>query len=70
MADTIKTLNDRPLMWTDPNGVTHAAEGCYISPPGDRSLLLWTQCGQHDIPANTAFHPGSGDAVDCPKCSS
>ena len=65
---TLTQLDGKPVLWEDALGVFHAAEGCYVSPPRDLTLLLWTRCGQHDIPANTAFHPNVSDAVTCPYC--
>ena len=64
MSDTFNTINDRPIFWTDSDGDTHRCEGAEIH-PGVR--LLWTRC-EHDVPANSAFLPGDGDAVTCPRC--
>lgn len=59
------TLNERPILWTDSNGVTHRCAGADVH-PGTR--LLWTKC-ERDVPAGKAFLPGDTDTpVDCPTC--
>lgn len=60
-----RTVNDKPVLWTDKRGVVHAAEGSWLT-PGD--FCLWTVCGSADVPANKGYHPGTGDKVTCPDC--
>lgn len=68
MTDTrmpIRLVNQKPIFWTDARGVTHAAEGDWLTP---RDFFLWTVCGSADVPANKGYHPSDGDRVTCPKC--
>lgn len=60
-----RTVDGKPALWTDTKGVTHAAEGDWLTP---RDFCLWTVCGSADVPANRGYHPGPGDAVTCPTC--
>jgi len=61
---TFRSIDNRPIYWTDGKAITHICEGseCHH---GVR--LLWTLC-QRDVPANSAFLPGDDDKVTCPKC--
>jgi hypothetical protein len=59
-----RTIEARPIFWTDGKGVTHRCEGADIY---DDVRLLWTDCGP-DVPSNTAYLPGDGNAVTCPVC--
>lgn len=63
-SDTFRTINRRPIHWTDQDGATHRCEGADVH-PGIR--LLWTDC-ERDVPANKAYLPGDGDDVTCPLC--
>lgn len=62
---TTRTVDDKPVLWTDKNGVTHAAEGDWLTRD---DFCLWTVCGSADVPANKGYHPGAGDKVDCHDC--
>ena len=59
------TGNKRPAVWKDRKGTVHVAVGAEIH-RGIR--LMWTACGKKDIPANSAWLMGAGDAVTCPDC--
>lgn len=59
-----RAIDSRPILWTDPAGVTHRCEGADVH-PGIR--LLWTDC-ERDVPANAAHLQVAGDPVTCPKC--
>ncbi len=61
----IRKVDGKPVLWTDPAGVTHAAEGNWLTPS---DFCLWTVCGSADVPANKGYHPGDGDKVTCQKC--
>lgn len=63
---TTRKVNDKPVLWTDKGGVTHAAEGDWLTP---RDFCLWTVCGSADVPANKGYHPGDGDKVTCTSCA-
>lgn len=63
MSDTIRRINDKPILWTDRAGVTHICEGAKLHPG---VFLLWTDC-QKDVPANAAHTGGEHEAI-CPKC--
>lgn len=62
-----RTVDGKPVYWTDKRGVTHAAEGSWLT---REDFCLWTVCGSADVPANTGYHPGNGDKVTCPNCIS
>ena len=51
--------------WVDPAGITHWAVGSDVA-RGVR--LLWTACGDRDIPANAARYRGPLTVVDCEAC--
>lgn len=59
------TVNDKPVVWRDQDGVMHACEGAWLH-RGIR--LMWTRCGKRDVPAMAAWHPQAGDEVTCPEC--
>lgn len=65
MATPLRKIDGKPVHWTDESGITHAAEGDWLTP---RDLCLWTVCGSADVPANAGYHPGEGDRVTCPVC--
>ena len=65
---TFRTINGRPILWYEPkSNVTHVCEGCYVSPPMDRTRLIWTLC-RVDVPANAAAAPPEFVAITCPEC--
>jgi len=66
MSDTFRTIKDRPILWTDADGVVHRCAGADVH-PGVR--LLWTGCNR-DVPAGNAYLPGARDGVTCPTCIS
>lgn len=66
MSDTFRKIKDRPILWTDADGVVHRCEGADVH-PGVR--LLWTGCNR-DVPAGNAYLPGARDGVTCPTCIS
>jgi hypothetical protein len=53
-SNIFRTIEDRPIFWTDDHGVTHRCEGADIHVD---VRLLWTLCNK-DVPANAAFLPG------------
>ena len=61
-----KTGHKRPAVWRDRAGVMHRAVGSYVH--RDVPRLLWTLCGQKDVPANAAWLQNSEDRVTCKKC--
>lgn len=60
-----RTVNGKPVVWRDKAGVTHAAEGSWLT---REDFCLWTVCGSADVPANKGYHPSTDDKVDCPHC--
>jgi hypothetical protein len=64
MGKVFRTLDSRPIFWTDNTGSTRRCEGADIH-RGVR--MLWALCNQ-DVPADALFHPGDGNAVTCRKC--
>lgn len=66
-AKATRTVNGKPVMWTDHAGVTHWAEGNWLTPA---DFCLWTVCGLADVPANHGYHPGPHDKVTCGACLS
>ena len=56
----------RPIHWTDKAGLTHLAEGDWLTP---HDFCLWTRCGSADVPAGKGYLPGDNDpVVRCPTC--
>lgn len=47
----------------------HLCEGAKLVPIDSSTFCLWTKCGKHDVPANSA-HKGDRSEVDCPVCLS
>lgn len=45
----------------------HLCEGSRLVSGDPSTFCLWTRCGQHDVPANSA-HEGSLDEVTCSSC--
>jgi hypothetical protein len=64
VSDTFRTIEGRPILWTDEAGVIHRCEGADIM---EDVRILWTYCGR-DVPADAAYLPGDGDAVTCSVC--
>lgn len=62
----IRKVGGKPVWWTDKNGVTHAAEGDWLTPD---DFCLWTVCGSADVPANKGYHPRPDDKMTCAKCA-
>lgn len=60
-----RLVNNKPMLWVDKAGATHAAEGAWLTPI---DFCLWTACESADVPANKGYHPGAGDVITCPKC--
>lgn len=58
--------NGIPIRWQDRFGVMHSAEGDRMVPFDRGTFILWTCCGQYDVPANAAF--ASHDKITCPEC--
>ena len=55
--------------WTDKRDVTHWAVGdVMVSQHPRETMLVWTACGKHDVPANGAFYHEQDVTVDCPLC--
>jgi hypothetical protein len=65
MRNAIREVNGRPVYWTDAKGVTHAAEGSWLTRD---HFCLWTVCGCADVPANKGYNPGTGDKLTCERC--
>lgn len=61
---TFRTIDNRPIYWTDTAATTHLCEGADVH-PGVR--LLWTLC-HRDVPAGAALLPGDADKPTCAKC--
>ena len=51
-----------PIVW---NG--HLCEGANLTAPGGMDFCLWSKCGRHDVPANTA-EIGHMEFVTCVEC--
>ena len=66
MGDTFREIDGMPLRWDSPDGLIHAVEGAQIVPNDINTRLLWTFCGQHDVPANCGYK--SRDEVTCLDC--
>lgn len=64
MQDDLVTLsNGNLIIW---NG--HACEGADLTPASkSRNFCLWTRCGMHDVPANSA-HEGERSEISCEAC--
>jgi hypothetical protein len=56
-----------PYRWASPDGVMHAAEGNQLVPFDPGTFVLWTACGQYDVPANRGF--ASHDKITCVQCA-
>lgn len=67
MSDTFRTINGNTIFWRA-GGFVHACEGCYVSPPIDRTRLIWTLC-KIDVPANAAYTTDAPEFVTCAACS-
>lgn len=67
MPDLTLTIDQKPIRWQDKWGVMHAAEGSRMVPFDRGTFILWTRCGQFDVPANAGFT--SHDEVTCPECA-
>lgn len=66
MKNVFRTIDDKPIRWTDKTGLVHACEGADVH-PGVR--LLWTLC-ERDVPAGKAWHPKRGDHYEmCMTCT-
>lgn len=55
------TSNGKPMIWRG-----HLCEGANLVQSG-REFCLWTKCGKHDVPANSA-HEGRYREVTCVEC--
>ncbi|HTV69286.1 MAG TPA: hypothetical protein VMF90_12185 [Rhizobiaceae bacterium] len=54
--------NGKLIIW---NG--HLCEGANLTSPRDVNFCLWTRCGGHDVPSNSA-HEGILAEVECGEC--
>lgn len=54
-----------PAVWQDGKGVMHRAVGAEVH-RGIR--LLWTACGQSDVPGNQAWIVRPDDRITCAEC--
>ncbi len=61
----IVRIDGSPIVWTDKKGVTHFCEGAEFHPG---IFVLWTRCGQHDIPGDAAWKQRPEDIVACADC--
>lgn len=66
-APTFRTIGGNTIFWREGNTV-HACEGCYVSPPVDRTRLIWTLC-EKDVPANAAYTTDAPEFVTCDACA-
>jgi hypothetical protein len=58
----INEVNGNPIVWRG-----HLCEGDQMVPGNPGTFLLWTRCGEHDVPAN-AGRQGRFEDVHCAKC--
>ena len=71
-APVYRAIDGDPIVWTDPDGVTHLCEAADAGPNGER--LVWTMCsrdgrpGSRDVPPNAARTADDGDRVTCLRC--
>ena len=62
------TTGDKRLaVWRDRTGVMHRAVGAQIS-AFEFLRLMWTACGERDVPANGAWLQNPGDHITCSGC--
>ena len=61
------TQNDRPIVW-ERGGVLHLCAGSRLAPHDRETFVLWTRCGQHDVPANAAWEKLPAERVTCSAC--
>ena len=54
--------------WTGPGGVRHWAIGDRAVTRDPGTMLMYTACGKHDIPANKAVYSDETTAITCPEC--
>jgi len=66
MSGKIREIGGMPLRWGDRQGVIHAVEGAEMITNQPDTFLLWTICGNHDVPANTGVR--SHAKVTCQEC--
>lgn len=64
----VTTKYGSEIVWEDPDGTVHIANGAQLVPVDADTFCLWTLCGSQDIPANTAYKGSHSDAT-CEKCS-
>lgn len=62
MSDLTTKKNGSEIVWQG-----HLCEGTQFIPDDKNTFCLWTRCGDHDVPANTA-HQGDITEVHCTKC--
>lgn len=67
MTNRIREIDGMPLRWGSPDGLVHAVEGGQIVDADPGTFILWTVCGQHDIPANAGVK--SRAQVTCAECA-
>jgi len=67
MSTEKQTRDGTPYRWASPDGVMHAAEGNQLVPFDPKTFVLWTACGQYDVPAGRGF--ASYDKITCPQCA-
>lgn len=54
--------DNQPITWQG-----HLCEGADLTAPIGHNFCLWTKCGKHDVPANSA-EVGYVGLVTCPDC--
>ena len=58
----------KAMMWTDKRGTVHCATGGRVVDSDRGTYVMWTLCGERDIPANKAVYMLPGDAITCVAC--
>lgn len=58
----ITEKNGNPIIWRG-----HLCEGDRMISSNADTFILWTRCGEHDVPANKARY-GRIEDVHCSKC--
>jgi len=57
------TQDGCPIVWSG-----HLCVGANLTPPSVDNFCLWTLCGEHDVPCNSA-NEGTIEEVTCVKCA-
>lgn len=60
-------LDSGLAVWKDKNDIIHWAVGDRMVPQDRGTFILWTDCGKHDVPANSAWYY-TGETITCEEC--